>query len=66
MRGEISDNVALNATDAQVLAVRLQLFYNPSGLGGEAERRRSEMLAGFHEKPESFDLDSLVNTAWEM
>lgn len=30
MRGEISDNVALSETDAQLLAVRLQLFYNAS------------------------------------
>ena len=35
MRGEVSDNVALNAVDAQVLAVRLQLFYNHTSKGGE-------------------------------
>ena len=66
MRGEISDNVALNAVDAQVLTVRLQLFYNPSGAGGAVERERGEMLAKFHEKPEEFDLDKLVQTAWEL
>ena len=66
MRGEISDNVALNAVDAQVLTVRLQLFYNPSGAGGEVEKGRSAMLASFHEKPEDFDLDKLVKTAWEL
>lgn len=66
MRGEISDSVALGGTEAQVLAVRLQLFYNPSGEGGERERERFDLLEKFHEKPEEFDLDRLVATAWEL
>lgn len=66
MRGEISENVAFNAMDAQVLSVRLQLFYNPTGLGGVVEEKRIEMLKTFHEKPAEFDLDALVATAWEI
>lgn len=66
MRGEISDSVALGGTEAQVLAVRLQLFYNPSGEGGAREAARFELLRTFHEAPESFDLDQLVAIAWEL
>lgn len=66
MRGEVSDNVALNATDAQVLSVRLQLFYNHAGDGTEIEKARRELLISFHEKPETFDLEKLVKTAWEL
>ncbi|GAA6048453.1 hypothetical protein JCM3770_003764 [Rhodotorula araucariae] len=60
MRGEISANVALNATDAQVLAVRMQLFYNDSGKDGELERQRRELLKSFHETPDQFDVEKLV------
>ncbi|BGP40854.1 hypothetical protein JCM10449v2_004819 [Rhodotorula kratochvilovae] len=60
MRGEISANVALNATDAQVLAVRMQLFYNDSGKDGDLERQRRELLRSFHESPEEFDVEKLV------
>lgn len=66
MRGEISDNVSLNAVDAQVLTVRLQLFYNYTGLGGEREKGRMELLECFHEKPEDFQLEKLVATANEL
>lgn len=66
MRGEVSDNVALNATDAQVLAVRLQLFYNYTGVGGQREADRLELLTNFHETPEKFDLEKLVKTAYEL
>lgn len=60
MRGEISSNVALNAIDAQVLAVRMQLFYNHSGKGGELEQGRRDLLRAFHEKPETFDVEELI------
>lgn len=60
MRGEVSANVALNATDAQVLAVRMQLFYNDSGKGGEVESRRRDLLRSFHEAPEQFDVEALI------
>ncbi|GJN91200.1 hypothetical protein Rhopal_004218-T1 [Rhodotorula paludigena] len=56
MRGEVSANVALNATDAQVLA----LFYNDSGKGGEVEARRRDLLRSFHEAPEQFDVEALI------
>ncbi|GAA5871253.1 hypothetical protein JCM3774_000890 [Rhodotorula dairenensis] len=60
MRGEISTNVALNSTDAQVLAVRMQLFYNDTGKGGETERIRRDLLRSFHETPDAFDVDALI------
>ncbi|GAA5934633.1 hypothetical protein JCM1841_001788 [Sporobolomyces salmonicolor] len=60
MRGEISTHVALNDTDAQVLAVRMQLFYNDSGKGGEVEQQRRELLRAFHETPEEFDVQKLI------
>lgn len=66
MRGEVSDNVALNAVDAQVLSVRLQLFYNHAGVGGEREVARRELLESFHERPEEFDVERLIKTAWEL
>lgn len=66
MRGEISDSVALGGTDAQVLSVRLQLFYNPSGEGGERELARFKLLEDFHQRPEKFELDKLVQIAWEL
>ncbi|BGP25354.1 ATP synthase mitochondrial F1 complex assembly factor 1 [Rhodotorula toruloides] len=60
MRGEISPNVALNSTDAQVLAVRMQLFYNDTGKGGDIEQARRELLRTFHEAPEEFNVEALV------
>lgn len=67
MRGEVSDNVALSPTDAQVLAVRLQLFYNsPTAKGGPQEAKRADLLKTFHETPGEFKLDELVKTAWEL
>lgn len=66
MRGEITDDVALGPTEAQVLSVRLQLFYNYTGLGGDREKSRLELLESFHERPEEFNLESLVKTAHEL
>ncbi|KAL8292234.1 hypothetical protein RQP46_001700 [Phenoliferia psychrophenolica] len=68
MRGEISDNVALNALDAHVLSVRLQLFYHQKeGMeAGVQEKARRELLECFHERPEEFDVEKLVKTAWEL
>ncbi|GAA6009263.1 hypothetical protein JCM10207_004327 [Rhodosporidiobolus poonsookiae] len=63
MRGEISSNVALNATDAQVLAVRMQLFYNDQGKNGEIEQARRNLLRAFHETPEQFSVDELIRIA---
>ncbi|KWU44469.1 ATP11-domain-containing protein, partial [Rhodotorula sp. JG-1b] len=60
MRGEISANVALNSTDAQMLAIRMQMFYNDTGKGGDLERQRRELLRSFHETPEQFDVDALI------
>lgn len=60
MRGEISANVALNSTDAQMLAIRMQMFYNDTGKGGDMERQRRELLRSFHETPEQFDVDALI------
>lgn len=60
MRGEITPNVALNSTDAQVLAVRMQLFYNDSGKDGSIERQRRELLRSFHETPDQFDVEKLI------
>jgi len=62
MRGEISDNVALDQVHAQVLAVRMQMFYNDTGLGGEKEEERRELLKLFHEKPEEFDVQRLIKS----
>ncbi|GAA5975289.1 hypothetical protein JCM11641_005923 [Rhodosporidiobolus odoratus] len=63
MRGEISANVTLNTTDAQVLAVRMQLFYNDQNKGGEVEQGRRELLRAFHQKPEEFNVDALIKLA---
>lgn len=60
MRGEITPNVALNSTDAQVLAVRMQLFYNDTGKGGDIEQARRELLRTFHEAPEEFNVEALI------
>ncbi|GAA5880104.1 hypothetical protein JCM8547_006191 [Rhodosporidiobolus lusitaniae] len=60
MRGEISQNVSLNAIDAQVLAVRMQLFYNDQNKGGEVEQARRELLRAFHEKPDEFNVQALI------
>lgn len=62
MRGEISDNVALDQVHAQVLAVRMQMFYNDTGVGGEKEAERRELLRLFHEKPEEFDVQRLIKS----
>jgi ATP synthase F1 complex assembly factor 1 len=62
MRGEISDNVSLDAVAAQVLAVRMQLFYNHTGKGGDAEKERAELLRQFHEVPEEFDVERLIKS----
>ncbi|GAA6032466.1 hypothetical protein JCM8097_004774 [Rhodosporidiobolus ruineniae] len=60
MRGEISSNVSLNATDAQVLAVRMQLYYNDQNKGTEIEQARRELLRSFHETPDQFNVDALI------
>ncbi|GAA5901335.1 hypothetical protein JCM6882_007750 [Rhodosporidiobolus microsporus] len=60
MRGEISSNVALNSTDAQVLAVRMQLFYNDQGKNDELTKQRRELLRAFHETPDKFDVEALI------
>ncbi|KAM0748730.1 ATP11-domain-containing protein [Meredithblackwellia eburnea MCA 4105] len=66
MRGEITDNVALSPTDAQVLTMRLQQFYNYTGLGGDKEEKRKSLLRDFHERPTEFNVDSLVQTAYDL
>lgn len=66
MRGEITDNVALNEMEAQVLSVRLQLFYNWTGLGGTREDERIELLKTFYERPEEFDIKRLAELGREI
>ncbi|GAA5844067.1 hypothetical protein JCM11251_003013 [Rhodosporidiobolus azoricus] len=63
MRGEISSNVTLNSTDAQVLAVRMQLFYNDFDKEGEVAAARRQLLRAFHETPEEFDVNALIEVA---
>ncbi|GAA6061318.1 hypothetical protein JCM10212_003208 [Sporobolomyces blumeae] len=60
MRGEITPNVALNDTDAQVLAVRMQLFYNDKAEKGEVDLERRELLRIFHEEPDKFEWQRLI------
>lgn len=70
MRGEISDNVSLGSEEAQVLVVRLQGFYNTTGIeGGEVHatgKEKRELLCEFHENPAGFELEKLVKMAWEV
>ncbi|KAI5476444.1 hypothetical protein MNV49_007757 [Pseudohyphozyma bogoriensis] len=66
MRGEITENVALNAVDAQVLGLRLQQFYNQSGALEGKDKERKELLETFHERPQEFDLERLIKIAWEI
>ncbi|GAA5905843.1 Atp11p [Sporobolomyces salmoneus] len=60
MRGEITPNVSLDDTEAQILAIRMQLFYHDKGTGGEVERERNEMLRVFHQEPEKFEWERLI------
>ena len=73
MRGELTDNVALDQMHAQVLAVRMQLFYNNSvvqdrlapGVAKEPtamEKARAALLKDFHERPERFDIQHLIKS----
>lgn len=38
------------------------MFYNDTGLGGEKEEERRELLRLFHEKPEEFDVERLIKS----
>lgn len=65
MRGELTDNVALDQIKAQVLAVRMQLFYNnqvqkEKDSATAMEKERAKLLKAFHEKPEAFDVELLI------
>lgn len=60
MRGEITPNVSLNDTEAQVLAIRMQLFYHDKGSGSETEKERAELLRVFHHEPEKFEWERLI------
>ncbi|SCV69860.1 BQ2448_1254 [Microbotryum intermedium] len=68
MRGEITTNVALDPTAAQILTVRMQLFYNNSleGKGPkdtDVDRERLKVLKTFHEIPDEFDVEALIRLA---
>jgi ATP synthase F1 complex assembly factor 1 len=58
MRGEITPNVTLNDTEAQLLAVRMQLFYHDKG-----SEERKELLRVFHQEPEKFEWEKLIKAA---
>lgn len=73
MRGELTDNVALDQLHAQVLAVRMQLFYNNSVVQDKLasgtvkeptamEKARAELLKDFHERPEQFNVEQLIKS----
>ncbi|GAA5828911.1 hypothetical protein JCM3766R1_003863 [Sporobolomyces carnicolor] len=60
MRGEITPNVSLNDTEAQILAIRMQLFYHDKGGTNEVEQERRELLRVFHQEPEKFEWERLI------
>ncbi|KAK4048232.1 hypothetical protein OIV83_004937 [Microbotryomycetes sp. JL201] len=62
MRGDVTDNVALDQLQAQMLAVRMQLFYN-NIQSTDVEMQRQELLKTFHEQPDQFDLEKLIKVA---
>ncbi|KAK4057228.1 hypothetical protein OIO90_001723 [Microbotryomycetes sp. JL221] len=62
MRGDLTDNVALDQVQAQMLAVRMQLFYN-NMLSTDVERQRLQLLKTFHEESDKFDLEQLIEAA---
>ncbi|GAA5965010.1 hypothetical protein JCM3765_004827 [Sporobolomyces pararoseus] len=63
MRGEITPNVTLNDTEAQILAIRMQLFYHDKGGVGQVETERKELLRVFHHEPEKFEWEKLLKAA---
>ncbi|GAA5935266.1 Atp11p [Sporobolomyces koalae] len=60
MRGEITPNVTLNETEAQILAIRMQLFYHDKGTGAQVEQERKELLRVFHQEPDKFEWEKLI------
>ncbi|GAA5846304.1 hypothetical protein JCM5353_001053 [Sporobolomyces roseus] len=60
MRGEITPNVSLNDTEAQILAIRMQLFYHDKGNGSKMEEERKELLRIFHQEPDKFEWERLI------
>ncbi|KAM0789334.1 hypothetical protein ACM66B_000167 [Microbotryomycetes sp. NB124-2] len=62
MRGDLTDNVALDQMQAQMLAVRMQLFYNNTATT-EVEKQRQDLLKTFHEQPDQFDIEKLIKVA---
>lgn len=42
--------------------MRMQMFYNDTGIGGAKEEERRELLRQFHEKPEEFDVQRLIKS----
>jgi len=60
MRGEITPNVSLNDTEAQILAIRMQLFYHDKGNGSKMEEERKELLRIFHMEPDKFEWERLI------
>ncbi|GAA6006986.1 hypothetical protein JCM11491_001467 [Sporobolomyces phaffii] len=60
MRGETTPNVTLDDTEAQVLAVRMQLFYHDKGSTSAIEHERQALLRAFHEEPDKFEWERLI------
>ena len=60
MRGDVTPDVSTKIGDGQVLTLRLQQFYQG------ANERRTSLLKTFHENPEGFIVDELVESVGEV
>lgn len=60
MRGDVTEGVSTKLGDAQLLVLRLQQFYQNKHDG------RAQMLRDFHEQPEKFDVNKLVEIVGEV
>jgi hypothetical protein len=60
MRGDLSDSVSTSIQDGQLLVLRLQQFYQNQHKG------RAELLRTFHENPEKFEVQKLVDSIGEI
>lgn len=60
MRGDVTPDVSTKIGDGQVLTLRLQQFYQG------VNERRTNLLRTFHERPEEFSVDELVDSVGEV
>ncbi|CAD6570740.1 MAG: hypothetical protein CYPHOPRED_004137 [Cyphobasidiales sp. Tagirdzhanova-0007] len=60
MRGDVTESVSTKTEDAQLLVLRLQQFYQGSN------RRRDALLRRFHERPQEFNVEELVQSVGEV